>query len=143
MADLYCGVGALTFHLATSARRVVGIEESPTAVLDGQVNIRLNGFHNVRFRNGAVADELPRLRDELQRIDVIAVNPPRKGMDERTRIAVAACRPRRLIYVSCEPSTLARDAAWLGERGLHLRRVQPFDMFPQTEHVETVALLEP
>lgn len=141
-ADLYCGVGALALHLAATARHVVGIESSPTAVLDGQVNIRLNGVHNVRFRRGAVADELPRVREQLRRIDVIAVNPPRKGLDAEARAAVAACAPRRIVYVSCEPATLARDLAWFCASDYRLRRVQALDMFPQTDHVETVALLE-
>jgi len=143
VADLYCGVGALTFHLAAGARRVYGIEEVEPAVLDARENVRLNGFHNLRFRCGQAATELAALLEEVGRIDVVALNPPRKGADEETRRAIVACRPRAVVYVSCDPGTLARDLAWFAGHGYALRRVRGFDMFPQTEHVETLALLEP
>jgi 23S rRNA (uracil1939-C5)-methyltransferase len=139
--DLYCGVGALTFHLAARAARVFGIEESPLAVLDAKENIRLNGFHNVRFLAGPTAARLPDLAQRLERVDLVTLNPPRKGADEPTRLAVVACRPSRLVYVSCDPSTLARDLAWLAAHGYATEAVQPFDLLPQTEHVECVALL--
>jgi 23S rRNA (uracil1939-C5)-methyltransferase len=142
VADLYCGVGALTFHLAPRARRIFGIEEVEPAVRDAKENTSLNGFHNVRFRCGTAAEQLAALREEVGRIDVISLNPPRKGADEATRRAIVACAPRSIVYVSCEPSTLARDLAWFAGHGYRLARVQGFDMFPQTEHVETLALLE-
>lgn len=142
VADLYCGVGALTFHLAPGARRVFGIEEVPEAVLDAKSNTPLNGFHNVRFRCASAGEGLAELHGEVGRIDVLALNPPRKGADEATRAAIAAAAPRRIVYVSCEPTTLARDLAWLSRRGYRVARLRGFDMFPQTEHVETLALLE-
>jgi 23S rRNA (uracil1939-C5)-methyltransferase len=142
-ADLYCGVGAMTFHLATAARHVVGIEASPVAVADAKANVRLNGFHNVRFYCGEVAQRLPELAQRLQRLDVITLNPPRKGVDAETRAAIVACAPRRIVYISCEPSTLARDLDGFSTHGYRTVHVQPFDMLPQTEHVECVAALVP
>lgn len=139
--DLYCGVGALTFHLAARAGRVFGIEESPLAVLDAKENIRLNGFHNVRFLAGPTAAQLPDLAQRLERIDLVTLNPPRKGADEATRLAIVACRSPRIVYVSCDPSTLARDLAWFAANGYGTEAVQPFDLLPQTEHIECVALL--
>ncbi len=138
-ADLYCGVGAMTFHVATAARHVVGIEESPIAVVDAKANVRLNGFHNVRFHCGPVARRLPEVAERLQRIDVVTLNPPRKGVDGDTRAAIAACAPRRMVYISCDPGTLARDLDWFATHGYRTVQVQPFDMLPQTEHVECVA----
>jgi len=142
-ADLYCGVGALAFYLATQARHVVGIEESAVAVTDAKANIRMNGYHNVRFQCGPVAAVLPEVAARLGRIAVVTLNPPRKGADAATRAAIVACAPRRVVYVSCEPVTLARDLDWFAEHGYRTTAVQPFDMMPQTEHVECVALLEP
>lgn len=139
--DLYCGAGAISFHLATRAGRVFGIEESPLAVLDAKANIRRNGFHNVRFIAGVVSEALPELASRLGRIDLITLNPPRKGADEETRRAIAACEPSRIVYVSCDPGTLARDLAWFASAGYATAALQPFDMLPQTEHVECVALL--
>jgi len=140
--DLYCGVGAISFFLATTAHHVVGIEESPLAVLDAKANVRLNGFHNVRFHAGETGALLPEMAERLGRIDLITLNPPRKGADESTRSAIVRCAPRRVVYVSCDPMTLARDLDWFAARGYRPTRLQPFDMLPQTEHVECVALLE-
>ena len=139
--DIYAGVGAISFWLAGQAGRVFGVEESPMAVLDAKENIRLNGFHNVRFLCGAVETVLPDLAARLDRTDVITLNPPRKGASEATRRAILACAPSRVVYVSCDPVTLARDLDWFAARGYSPIKVQPFDLFPQTEHVECVVLL--
>jgi len=139
--DLYSGVGALSFYLAGAAMHVAGIEESPIAVVDAKANIRLNGFHNVRFHAGAVAAVLPIVRQRLGHVDVLTLNPPRKGVDEGAREAIAACAPRRMVYISCHPDTLARDLDWFAARGYRTLTVQPFDLLPQTEHVECVATL--
>jgi 23S rRNA (uracil1939-C5)-methyltransferase len=139
--DLYAGVGAISFCLATGAARVFGIEESPLAVLDAKANIRRNGFHNVRFVAGPTGEALPDLAQKLDRVDLVTLNPPRRGADETTRRAIVACRPSRIVYVSCDPETLARDLAWFASNGYAPRAVEPFDMLPQTDHVECVALL--
>lgn len=141
VVDLYCGAGALTFHLAGQAHTVFGVESSPIAVADAKANVRLNGFHNVRFRAGEAAAGLAELTSGLPRIDVVTLNPPRKGADEATRESIAAAAARRIVYVSCEPSTLARDLDWFAAHGYRTLAVKPFDMLPQTEHVECVAVL--
>ena len=142
VVDLYCGVGALTFHLATRARLAIGIEDSPIAVRDAKENIRLNGFHNVRFFCGDAGPLLTAQRPSLANLDVLTLNPPRKGASAEARAAIVACRPQRIVYVSCDPDTLARDLDWFGGHGYRTTRVQPFDLLPQTDHVESVALLE-
>jgi len=139
--DLYCGAGALTFYLATAAKHIYGIEESLRAVIDAKANTRLNGFHNVRFYAGEVAGILPELAQRLGKIDVMTLNPPRKGADPAARAAISACVPRRLVYISCDPDTLARDLDWFAGLGYRVVQVQPFDLLPQTEHVECVAAL--
>ena len=139
--DLYAGVGAISFYLAGQARLVVGVEESARAVLDAKQNIRLNGYHNVRFLAAPAAAGLAQVAAQVERIDVVTLNPPRKGADAGTRAAIDTVAPRRVVYVSCEPSTLARDLDWFAERGYAVGALQPFDLLPQTEHVETVALL--
>lgn len=139
--DLYCGVGALTFHLALTAQFVVGVEAVDGAVLDARQNIRLNGFHNVRFLAAPAAAGVAQARALLDRLDVVTLNPPRTGADEATRRALHAARPARIVYVSCEPRTLARDLDWLVDRGWTVAALEAFDMLPQTEHVECVALL--
>ncbi len=140
--DLYCGAGALTFWLAPTSRLVVGIEASPIAVMDAKANIRLNGYHNVRFECGEAAARLTEVRERLGRIDVVTLNPPRKGADAATRAAIVAAAPARIVYISCEPDTLARDLEWFAAHGFRATRVQPFDLLPQTEHVECVAALQ-
>ena len=137
--DLYCGVGALSLYLATKAKLVWGIEESPLAIADATRNVRLNGFHNVRFHAGDVAASLPDIARLVARVDLITLNPPRKGADADARTAIVACAPKRIAYVSCDPVTLARDLDWFAAHGYQPVDVQPFDLLPQTEHVECVA----
>jgi 23S rRNA (uracil1939-C5)-methyltransferase len=141
--DLYAGVGAISFHLAGPARLVVGIEESARAVLDAKQNIRLNGYHNVRFLAASAAVGLAQVSAQVGRVDVVTLNPPRKGAEVDTREAIVAAAPRRVVYVSCDPTTLARDLDWFAARGYGVAALRPFDLLPQTEHVETVALLLP
>lgn len=140
--DLYAGVGAISFSLATRARIAYGIEESALAVLDAKENIRLNGFHNVRFSSEPAGQGLARLVALLGQVDLVTMNPPRKGADEETRVAIVSARPRRVVYVSCNPTTLARDLDWFAARGYRTTALEPFDLLPQTDHVECVARLE-
>lgn len=139
--DLYCGAGALTLHLATVARLAVGVEASTIAVADAKVNARLNGIGNARFHAGDAATLLPELAVGLQP-SVLCVNPPRKGLDAAARAAVLATAVPRLVYISCDPISLARDLAELQAGGYRIGGLRAFDMMPQTEHVECVALLE-
>lgn len=140
VVDLYCGAGALTLHLAAVAHTAFGFEVSPIAIVDAKRNARLNGIGNSRFRAGDAAALLAELRDAVAPA-AITLNPPRKGADEAARAAIVAAAPRRIVYVSCNPETLARDLDWFAARGYRPDAVRGFDMMPQTEHLEVVARL--
>lgn len=141
--DLYCGIGTISLLLSAAARRVYGIEIIPDAVRDARENAERNGIENAYFFTGAAEELLPRWHAEHpgERIDLVCVDPPRKGCDERCLETIISMSPERLIYVSCDPATLARDIKYLREHGYELKRVRPFDNFPETVHVETVCLL--
>jgi 23S rRNA (uracil1939-C5)-methyltransferase len=139
VVDLFCGVGPLSLYLATRAGRVVGVEEAPNAVRDARANQRRNRLYNIRFVEGRVDDVLPRLRDSIGRAAVVSLNPTRHGASPKVLATIAALEPRRVVYVACDPDTLARDLDRLAAVGYRARRVRPFDMLPQTEHVEIVA----
>lgn len=140
--DLYCGIGTISLFLARQAREVIGIEWVEEAVDDARENALLNGVQNVRFIAGDAAVEMPRLAEEGVRADVIVLDPPRKGCDEPVLEAIAAVAPRRVVYVSCNPASLARDLGRLAGMGYRTVEVQPVDMFPHTAHVECVARIE-
>ncbi len=141
-ADLFCGVGGLTLTLAPRVARVIGIEEVDSAVADARANARRNGIGNARFIAGRAEDVLPSLVAEGLRPAIVTLNPPRKGVTASVLGAVAAAAPRRILYVSCDATTLARDLDRLAALGYRTSRVAPFDMMPQTEHVEVVAVLD-
>ncbi len=138
--DLYCGVGAISLSLACTGKFVLGIESSPIAVRDAVENTRLNGIHNARFRDGPAAEILAEIADELPRVDVVTLNPPRKGAGEEAIAAIVKLQPSRVVYMSCDPDSLARDLERFAAAGYSTRSVTPFDFLPQTEHVECVAL---
>ncbi|QKG83636.1 23S rRNA (uracil(1939)-C(5))-methyltransferase RlmD [Kroppenstedtia pulmonis] len=140
--DAYCGIGTIGLYLAKDAARVLGVESIPQAVEDARYNAELNGIHHAAFEVGSAEEVMPRWAKEGICPDVIIVDPPRKGCAPELLNAVADMSPDRLIYVSCNPATLARDVAALKERGYLYRHVQPVDMFPHTSHVETVVLLQ-
>lgn len=133
--DAYCGVGTLSLLLAQKAKHVIGVESIPAAIDDARENSQINGITNVEFKCAAV-DQV-----KLESIDVALVNPPRKGCDPEFLNHLMSVMPKRIVYISCDPATLARDLA-LFSPNYHINTVQPFDMFPQTVHVETVVLLE-
>jgi len=139
--DLYCGIGTISLFLARQAKTVIGIEVVPKAVEDARVNAERNRISNARFICADAAVELPRLVAQGTRADVIVVDPPRKGCDEPVLRAMEATGAKRIVYVSCNPSTLARDLGLLATMGYQTVEVQPVDMFPQTAHVECVAVL--
>jgi 23S rRNA (uracil1939-C5)-methyltransferase len=141
--DLYCGVGPLSLLLAARAGFVVGIEESPRAIADARANQRRNRRYNLRFEQGDAAVAITRLHETIGTVDIVTLNPPRKGASAAALEAIAALRPRRIVYVSCEPRTLARDLERLAGLEYRTVRVRPFDMLPQTEHIEIVSLLVP
>lgn len=145
--DLYCGIGSISLFLARSAKKVMGVEIVPEAVRDAEINARINGMENVRFLTGAAEDVVPEYfeqhRGEAECApDVIVVDPPRKGCDQALLKTMVEMAPKRMVYVSCDSATLARDLKWLGEHGYRLMEVTPCDMFGQTVHVECVTLLQ-
>jgi len=140
--DLYSGVGSIALYLAKDAKQVTGVESYPPAVENAMRNAQENGVENCRFLCGDAADVLQLTRDALPvPPDVVVLDPPRSGCDAAVLQAVLAWLPARVVYVSCDPATLARDCRILAEGGYALQRVQPVDMFPRTQHVETVCLL--
>jgi 23S rRNA (uracil1939-C5)-methyltransferase len=136
VVDAYCGTGTIALWLAPDAAEVRGIEVVPEAIEDARRNARLNGHDNVRFYTGRAEQLLPQWARQGFRPDVIVVDPPRAGCDRKLLDAVLSIRPRRFVYVSCNPATLAKDCDILLRGGFRLETVQPVDMFPQTAHVE-------
>ncbi|RKN84042.1 23S rRNA (uracil(1939)-C(5))-methyltransferase RlmD [Paenibacillus ginsengarvi] len=139
--DAYCGVGTISLFLAQRAKRVYGVELVPEAIEDARRNAELNGIANATFEAGPAETVIPRWREEGIRADVIVVDPPRKGCDATLLETIVAMRPQRVVYVSCNPSTLARDLRVLEDGGFRTVEVQPVDMFPWTGHVECCVLL--
>jgi 23S rRNA (uracil1939-C5)-methyltransferase len=140
--DLFSGIGTLGLAMARGAGEVWGIELVPEAVADAEENARRNQLANVRFRVGDARKQIRPLLEEAGRPDVVVVDPPRAGLSKKVVRRVIECEAPRIVYVSCNPTTLAPNAAQLTEAGYRLRRVKPVDMFPQTPHIECVALLE-
>lgn len=144
--DLYCGIGSISLFLAKNARKVIGVEIVEPAVEDAKVNARINNIENVDFISGAAEDVVPgyfqKHKGEPEcNPDVIVVDPPRKGCDEKLLNTMVLMAPKRIVYVSCDSATLARDIKWLSDKGYKLVEATPCDMFGQSVHVETVALL--
>ena len=139
LCDVYCGAGTITLMMTKHCREALGIEVVPQAIENARQNAQRNGIANVDFRVGAAEEVLPRLVDSGLRPDVIVVDPPRKGLDPAVIAAMAAATPRRIVYVSCNVATQARDAALLRDAGYTLEKVQPVDMFCWTSGVENVA----
>jgi 23S rRNA (uracil1939-C5)-methyltransferase len=140
--DLFCGIGTLSLVMARDAGEVWGVEIVPEAIEDAERNAELNGIGNVRFRAGDARTSIRPLVEEAGRPDLVVVDPPRAGLSKKVVRRLIECEAPRIVYVSCNPTTLAPNAAQLEEAGYRLRRVQPVDMFPQTPHIECVALLE-
>lgn len=140
LVDAYCGIGTLTLPLAQRLQQAIGLEVQPQAVEQARLNAQLNGINNVTFQVGLVEKLLPQLET---RPDIVLLDPPRKGCDRTCIETLLRFSPRRIVYVSCKPATLARDIKLLCQGGHYrLIRVQPADFFPQTAHVECAAFLE-
>jgi len=140
--DLYSGIGTIGLVLALRAAEVWGLEIVERAVADAIANARLNEIDNARFFAGDARLALRELVERAGRPDVCVIDPPRAGLSQKVVRRVIEAAPRRIVYVSCNPTTLAPNAAQLVEAGWTLRRVRPVDMFPQTPHIECVAVLE-
>lgn len=139
--DAYCGIGTISLFLAQHADQVYGVEIVKEAIDDARSNALLNEMRNVKFEVGASEDVIPAWKEQGITADVIVVDPPRKGCDPRLLDTILEMKPARVVYVSCNPSTLARDLRILEDGGYSTVEVQPVDMFPHTVHVESVALL--
>ena len=140
--DLYCGIGTISLFLAQKAKKVYGVEIIPQAIEDARANARLNGIENAEFFVGKAEEVLPEQYDRHQiYADVIVVDPPRKGCDPVCLDTIVKMSPARVVYVSCDSATLARDVKYLGEKGYRVEKVRCCDMFGHSGHVETVALL--
>ena len=143
--DLYCGIGTISLFLAQKAKQVYGVEIIPQAIEDAIINSKINNLNNAEFFVGAAEDVMPAKYKEsggTMKADVICVDPPRKGCEESLLDTVAAMEPKRIVYVSCDPATLARDVKYLGEKGYELKKVCPVDQFGHTGHVEVATLLQ-
>lgn len=141
LLDLYCGVGSMALFLARSARRVVGIDSCGPAIEDAIINSDLNDLKNTYFAAGATEKVLPRMYQQGERFAAAVLDPPRKGCAPEVLNTVHRMRIPKLVYISCNPATLARDLGALSELGYRTKEIQPVDMFPQTYHVESVATL--
>ncbi len=139
--DAYCGTGTISLFLAQKAKKVYGIEIVAPAIRDAKKNAQANHITNAEFLVGDAVEVMPRLYEQGVRADVVVVDPPRSGCDRIVLETFARMNPERIVYVSCNPASLARDIAVLDELGYRAEEVQPVDMFPQTSHVESVALL--
>lgn len=140
--DLYCGIGTISLCAAKKAARVIGVEIVPQAVYNATENARRNRIQNAEFFTGKAEAFSEKLKEEGLAPDVVFLDPPRKGSDAGTLDAVLQMAPKQIVYISCNPATLARDLEVLAAGGYALKKVQPVDMFPHTAHVETIMLLQ-
>jgi len=140
--DLFCGIGTIGLTMARAAGEVWGLEIVPEAIADAERNARANGIENARFMAANARTGVRPLVEKAGKPDVVVVDPPRAGLSQKIVRRLIECEAKRIVYVSCNPTTLAPNAAQLGEAGYRLRRVRPVDMFPQTPHIECVALFE-
>jgi 23S rRNA (uracil1939-C5)-methyltransferase len=140
--DLFCGIGTIGLTMARQAGEVWGLEIVPEAITDAERNAKLNGIENAHFVAANARTGTRDLVEKAGKPDVVVVDPPRAGLSQKIVRRVIECEAKRIVYVSCNPTTLAPNAAQLGEAGYRLRRVRPVDMFPQTPHIECVALFE-
>lgn len=139
--DAYCGIGTISLFMAKHAAEVYGVEIVEEAIEDARRNAELNGIVNATFEAGRAEEVMPRWLAQGIKADVIVVDPPRKGCDPELLQTIIAMKPKRVVYVSCNPATLARDLRVLADGGFGVVEVQPVDMFPQTGHVETICLM--
>lgn len=137
--DLYCGIGTISLFLAQKAKQVYGVEIIPQAIQDAKINAEINGIRNAEFFVGAAEEVLPqKYKEENIYADVIVVDPPRKGCEPELLAAIAEMKPKRIVYVSCDPGTLARDLKWICGEGYEVKRVRVVDQFGQSCHIEVV-----
>lgn len=138
--DIYCGIGTISLTAAKNAKSVIGVEIVPEAIDNAKENAKRNGIENAEFYCFPAEDIVPQLIADDISPDIVILDPPRKGSDEKTLSAIVSAKPKKIVYVSCNPATLARDAQFLAENGYTAKSVTAVDMFPHTVHVESVML---
>ena len=139
--DAYCGIGTIGLAAASRAKQVIGVELNKSAVRDAIANARRNGIENARFYCGDAGEFMQAMAENGQKADVVFLDPPRAGSTEKFVDSVAVMGPKRVVYISCNPETQARDLLWFDKRGYKVKRICPVDMFPYTNHVECVTLM--
>lgn len=139
--DLYCGIGTISIFVADKAKNVFGVEIVPQAIENAKENAKLNKIENAEFICGSAEEIIPQKYEEGKKADVVFLDPPRKGCDVKLLETLKEMKASKIVYISCNPATLARDLKYLIDSGYDLKKVQPVDMFPQTSHVETCVLL--
>lgn len=139
--DAYCGIGTIGLVAAKHAKSVIGVELNPDAVHDAKINAKENKIVNAVFRKGDAGEFMLDMAAKGEKVDVVFMDPPRAGSDEKFLSSLVKMGPKRVVYVSCNPETLERDLKYLVKKGYEVKKIQPVDMFPFTEHVETCVLL--
>ena len=142
--DLYCGTGTIGISMAKYVKRVYGFEINESAVNDAIINAQLNNIKNIKFFKGDLQNIFRVNLDarKIQKPDIIIIDPPRAGMHKKTILDIIKKEPKKLIYISCNPGTQARDIKELSQNNYKLKKILPLDMFPHTPHVENIAILE-
>lgn len=140
--DAYCGIGTIGMTAASKAKEVIGVELNKDAVKDAIANAKINGIKNVRYYNKDASDFIMDMAKQKAKCDVIFMDPPRSGSTEKFLDCVAALAPKRVVYISCDPTTLARDLKYIAKKGYRVEKIQPVDMFVSTKHTENVVLLQ-
>jgi 23S rRNA (uracil1939-C5)-methyltransferase len=139
--DAYCGIGTIGIVAAGYAKNVIGVEINPDAVRDARTNAKLNKLKNIEFQQGDAGEFMVNMAGKGEKADVVFMDPPRAGSDRRFINSLATLSPSRIVYISCNPETLARDLEMITKKGYRVEKIQPVEMFPFTEHVETVCLM--
>ena len=139
--DAYCGIGTIGMVAARYAKRVIGVELNKDAIRDARINAKANQIGNIEFRQGDAGEFMVDMAKKGQNADVVFMDPPRAGSDEKFLSSLVILKPEKVVYISCNPETLARDLKYLVRKGYAVKEIQPVDMFPWTGHVETVCLL--
>ncbi|MEW8974442.1 MAG: 23S rRNA (uracil(1939)-C(5))-methyltransferase RlmD [Tissierellaceae bacterium] len=139
--DLYCGIGTISLYIASQAKKVYGIEIVKEAIEDAKENAKLNKVENAEFIVGKAEEVFPKMLEQGIKANKLVLDPPRKGCEREVLEAIAKLKPEKMVYVSCNSATMARDVKYLVENGYKIDKVQPVDMFPQTSHVESIILM--
>ena len=140
--DAYCGTGTIGLTMAKYAKKIIGVEVNSSATEDAKINSMLNGIENATFYNNDAGEYISLLAKNKEKIDVVITDPPRAGCSKEFLESLVSLSPKRVVYISCNPETLERDLIFLSKSGYRVKKIQPVDMFPHTNHVETVICLQ-